>query len=83
MLRPGMLADLVLLNADLFVVPEGDIAQVQPILTMVNGRPVFREIVARASTVLDRPLPYPQDCRHNSADLSVRFIPKNGDSLCI
>ena len=44
MVRPGMLADLVLLNADLFATPEGEIAQVKPVLTMVDGRTVFREI---------------------------------------
>jgi predicted amidohydrolase YtcJ len=44
MLRQGMLADLVLLNADLFAVPEEEIAQVRPVLTMVDGRAVFREI---------------------------------------
>ena len=44
MVRPGMLADLALLNADLFATPEGEIAQVKPVLTMVDGRAVFREI---------------------------------------
>ena len=44
MLRPGMLADLVLLNADLFAAAEDEITQVHPLLTMVDGRPVFREI---------------------------------------
>ena len=44
MVREGMLADLVLLNADLFATPEAAIAQVKPVLTMVDGRAVFREI---------------------------------------
>ena len=44
MVRVGMLADLVLLNADLFATPEDAIAQVKPLLTMVDGRAVFREI---------------------------------------
>jgi hypothetical protein len=42
MLRAGMLADLVLLDADLFAVPADDIAQVRPVLTMVDGRTVYR-----------------------------------------
>jgi predicted amidohydrolase YtcJ len=42
MLRQGMLADLVLLNADLFAVPPEEIAQVHPVLTMVDGRTVHR-----------------------------------------
>jgi len=42
MLRPGMVADLVLLNADIFALPTDEIAQVRPVLTMVDGRPVFR-----------------------------------------
>jgi predicted amidohydrolase YtcJ len=42
MLRSGMLADLVLLNADLFAVPPEEIAQVHPLLTMVDGRTVYR-----------------------------------------
>ena len=44
MVRPGMLADLVLLNADLFATTEAEIAQVKPLLTMVDGGAVFREI---------------------------------------
>ena len=44
MVRVGMLADLVLLNADLFAMPEAEVAQVKPLLTMVDGRAVFREI---------------------------------------
>lgn len=44
MVRVGMLADLVLLNTDLFATPEAEIAQVKPLLTMVDGRAVFREI---------------------------------------
>ena len=44
MVRPGMLADLVLLDADLFATPEGEIGQVKPLLTMVDGRALFREI---------------------------------------
>ena len=42
MMRPGMLADLVLLNEDLFAVEPAAIDQVRPVLTMVDGRAVFR-----------------------------------------
>lgn len=44
MVRVGLLADLVLLNTDIFATPISEIAQVRPLLTMVNGRAVFREI---------------------------------------
>lgn len=44
MVRVGMLADLVLLNADIFATPVSEIAQVKPLLTMVDGRAVFRAI---------------------------------------
>ncbi|MCB0155985.1 MAG: amidohydrolase [Anaerolineae bacterium] len=40
-LSPGMLADLVLLDSDLFAVPAEVIHQVRPVLTMVDGRVVF------------------------------------------
>jgi len=40
-LSPGMLADLVLLSADIFTVPVETINQVRPVLTMVDGRVVF------------------------------------------
>ena len=43
MVRVGMLADLVLLNSDIFATQEAEIAQVKPVLTMVDGRTVFRE----------------------------------------
>jgi predicted amidohydrolase YtcJ len=43
MVRVGMLADLVLLNADIFATPDEEIARVKPLLTMVDGRAVFRE----------------------------------------
>jgi len=44
MLRQGMLADLVLLDADLFAVAPAEVDQVRPLLTMVDGRAVYREI---------------------------------------
>ena len=42
MVRVGMLADLVLLNGDIFATAEAEIGQVKPVLTMVDGRVVFR-----------------------------------------
>lgn len=44
MVRVGLLADLVLLNADLFATPAAALTQVKPLLTMVDGRVVFRDI---------------------------------------
>lgn len=44
MVRAGMLADLVLLDRDIFATAPEGIDQVRPLLTMVNGRTVFREI---------------------------------------
>ena len=41
MVRVGMLADLVLLNADLFATPESEVARIRPRWTMVDGRIVF------------------------------------------
>ena len=44
MLRPGMLADLVLLSADIFTTEENAVTEIHPLLTMVDGKPVFREV---------------------------------------
>jgi predicted amidohydrolase YtcJ len=41
MIRPGMLADLVLLAEDLFAVPAEALAEVKPVLTVCDGRIVF------------------------------------------
>lgn len=41
MLRTGMLADLVVWSADLLTIPDGEILQAQPDLTMVDGRVVY------------------------------------------
>lgn len=41
-LRPGMLADLVVWDRDLLTVPEAEILQAAPVLTIVGGRTVFR-----------------------------------------
>jgi hypothetical protein len=40
-LRAGMLADLVLLSVDIFAAPPEEINQVQPVLTMCDGRIVY------------------------------------------
>jgi len=40
-LSPGMLADLVLLSADIFALPSEEIVSVRPRLTMCDGRVVF------------------------------------------
>lgn len=40
-LSPGMLADMVLLSADVFAIPSEAIGQVRPVLTMCDGRVVF------------------------------------------
>jgi predicted amidohydrolase YtcJ len=42
MLQPGMLADLVVWDRDLLTVPEGEILQAAPVMTVVGGRVVFR-----------------------------------------
>lgn len=42
MLRPGFLADMVLLSEDLFTVPSQEIARVHPLLTICNGRIVYQ-----------------------------------------
>ncbi len=39
-LKPGYLADLVLLSADIFQTPSEEIKNITPLLTMVNGRVV-------------------------------------------
>jgi predicted amidohydrolase YtcJ len=41
-LRPGMLADLVVWDRDLLTVPDVEILQAVPVLTVVGGRTVFR-----------------------------------------
>ncbi|HEV2733536.1 MAG TPA: amidohydrolase, partial [Longimicrobiaceae bacterium] len=42
-LRPGMLADLVVWDRDLLTVPEAEILEAAPDLTVVGGRVVFRK----------------------------------------
>jgi predicted amidohydrolase YtcJ len=43
MLRPGMVADLVILSADLFATPDEELNTVRPLLTMCDGKVVWRE----------------------------------------
>lgn len=43
MLKPGCLADLVLLSEDIFTVPPAEIERVHPVMTVVDGRVVFEE----------------------------------------
>ena len=40
-LRPGSLADCVLLDRDLLATPHEDLATIKPILTVCDGRIVF------------------------------------------
>ena len=42
-LKPGYLADLVVLNTDIFTCPERDIPGILPVMTMVGGRIVFEK----------------------------------------
>jgi hypothetical protein len=42
-IRPGYLADLVLLDADLFAAAPEDLLQVRPVLTVVDGRIVYEK----------------------------------------
>jgi predicted amidohydrolase YtcJ len=41
MIRAGMLADLVLLSEDIFATPHEEIGQVQPVLTICDGKIVY------------------------------------------
>jgi predicted amidohydrolase YtcJ len=43
MLKPGFLADLVLLSEDIFSVPPENIERTHPVMTMVDGRVVFEK----------------------------------------
>ncbi|MGV3661486.1 MAG: amidohydrolase [Prosthecobacter sp.] len=40
-LKPGQLADLVVLSADYFHVPDEEIKEIQSVLTLLGGRPVW------------------------------------------
>jgi predicted amidohydrolase YtcJ len=43
MLRVGMLADVVVLDANLFATPDEELKHVKPVLTLCDGRVVWRE----------------------------------------
>ena len=40
-ISPGKLADLVVLDRDIFAVPSGEIAQTQPVMTIFDGEIVY------------------------------------------
>ncbi|NLT57475.1 MAG: amidohydrolase [Clostridiales bacterium] len=46
-LQPGYLADLVVLDANIFTVPHEDIRNIRPLATYVGGRPVYQADRAR------------------------------------
>lgn len=43
MLRAGMVADVVVLSADLFATPDAQLKEVKPLITMCDGKVVWRE----------------------------------------
>ncbi|HET7460514.1 MAG TPA: amidohydrolase [Longimicrobium sp.] len=43
MLRPGMLADFVVWSADLLTIPEREILNAEPLMTVVGGRTVYQK----------------------------------------
>ena len=53
-LAPGQLADLAVLSADYFAIPDEEIKRLESVLTMVGGRVVY---AADEFTPLDPPLP--------------------------
>jgi predicted amidohydrolase YtcJ len=48
-LVPGQLADLAVLSADYFSVPEEDIKRLESVLTLVGGKPVYAAAEFRTS----------------------------------
>jgi hypothetical protein len=44
MIRTGMLADLVLMSADIFAVPKEEILSVRPVLTVCDGKVVYQAV---------------------------------------
>lgn len=42
-LKPGYLADLIVLDKDIFTCPEEEIKNIHPVLTMVDGKKVYEE----------------------------------------
>jgi hypothetical protein len=55
-LAPGQFADLAVLSADYFSVPEEEIKSLTSVLTLVDGRPVY---ASEEFSKLDPPLPEP------------------------
>ena len=52
-LEAGKFADLVVLDRDYLTIPEDDIFEIQPVLTMVGGRIVF-DAMAAGETAADQ-----------------------------
>jgi len=46
-IAPGYLADIVILNQDIFTIPPAEIQNVQVTLTMVNGTISFKKFVSK------------------------------------
>jgi len=44
MLRPGYLADLVMLSEDFFACPAEQVGRIRPVLTVVDGKVVFEKM---------------------------------------
>ncbi len=42
-IKPGFLADMVLLDKDIFTVEHDDIKNILPVLTMVGGKVVYKK----------------------------------------
>jgi predicted amidohydrolase YtcJ len=43
-IEPGKLADLVVIDRDILTCPEDEVRKIQPLLTLVEGKPVFGEL---------------------------------------
>ena len=43
-IKPGLLADMVVLDRDYLTVPEDGIKEIRPVATMVGGRIVYGEL---------------------------------------
>jgi predicted amidohydrolase YtcJ len=48
-LEPGKLADLLVLDRDYLAVPEAEIRDIEPLLTLVGGTVVYRDPAAGAA----------------------------------
>ena len=58
MLRPGFLADVVVLSRDIFKCPAREILETRPVLTMVGGRVVFTDGIMDVPAKSDAPQAY-------------------------